>query len=300
MLTGSPLAACELLAGSQHLPGAVNKMQDLTYSMKREMLRRKYSIRTIRAYVFCVNQFFRICHKELKRINKKDIEDYLYRFVEKNAAGNTINVHLNALKFFFEESLRKRLTINIKYSKIPKKLPEFLTKDEFIRLVNAIENKKHKLIVKLIYSAGLRVGELVNLRVKNLELEKNYGWVRQGKGNKDRLFIIAEKLKDEIKEFIKNNNLNNEDWLFKGNNRNHLSIESIQNIIKKAAKIAKINKNVHPHTLRHSFATHLIENGYDVASVQSLLGHNSMQTTMIYLHLAGNMLNVKSPFDSLY
>ena len=268
--------------------------------MKREMLRRKYSIRTIKSYIFCVNTFFKkYYNKELKRINKKDIQEHLYGFVEKESSGSTINLHLNALKFFFEEMLKKRLTINIKYSKTAKRLPEFLTKEEVVRLVNAIENKKHKLIVNLIYSAGLRVGESVNLKIRDFELDKNYGWVRQGKGNKDRLFIIAKKLKEGIKEFIEDNKLSYDDYLFKGY-KGHLSIRAVQNIIKKVAIKSGINKNIHPHMLRHSFATHLIENGYDVASVQSLLGHSSIQTTMIYLHIASpKLINIESPFDSL-
>ena len=128
----------------------------------------------------------------------------------------------------------------------------------------------------------------------------NYGWVRKGKCKKDRLFIIAEKLKKELIGYISKENISKNSWLFQGQKQHHISVMTVQKIIKKASKKAAINKNVHPHTLRHSFATHLIENGYDVASVQSLLGHNSSETTMVYLHMASpNMINVKSPFDSL-
>lgn len=150
-----------------------------------------------------------------------------------------------------------------------------------------------------MYSAGLRVSELVNLRVRDLDLKENYGWVRHGKGNKDRMFIIAESLKKGLLEHIKINNLNNENWLFSSYNGN-ISARTVQEIIKKAAKKTKINKKVHPHTLRHSYATHLIENGYDVTTVQSLLGHNSAETTMVYLHIAPKrFINVRSPLDEL-
>ncbi len=154
-------------------------------------------------------------------------------------------------------------------------------------------------MIKLMYGAGLRVSELVNLRVNDLDLNNNFGFVRKGKGNKDRLFIVANSLKEELTNFIKGNELNSDSYLFNSYN-GHMSVRSVQEIIKRATKLAKIDKEVHPHTLRHSYATHLIENGYDVASVQSLLGHNSMETTMVYLHIAKpNMINVKSPLDNL-
>lgn len=154
-------------------------------------------------------------------------------------------------------------------------------------------------MIKLLYSAGLRVSELINLRVRDLEFDRNYGWVRHGKGNKDRRFIIALSLKEELLGYIEQECLGQDSWLFMSYN-GHMSARSVQEIIKRAAKIAGIHKRVHPHTLRHSYATHLIENGYDVVSVQSLLGHNSAETTMVYVHMASpNLINVRSPLDSL-
>tara|TARA_Y100000310_G_C20060785_1_gene524877 strand:- start:42 stop:530 length:489 start_codon:yes stop_codon:yes gene_type:complete len=154
-------------------------------------------------------------------------------------------------------------------------------------------------MIELMYSAGLRVSELVNLKVKDFEFENNYAWVRKGKGNKDRRFIVAKNIKNKLKEYIDVNNIDHNFWIFEGRN-GHLTIRSVQAIIKKACKSAKIKKKIGPHTLRHSFATHLIENGYDVASVQGLLGHSSLDTTMIYVHIANpRLFNVTSPFDSL-
>jgi len=272
---------------------------DVEYLMKRELLRRGYSPRTINSYSLCLKQFFNY-HKDKdpRKITKVDVKDFIDTLIDKNKSGNTINLYFNAIKFFMLNILNKRLFYNIKYSKTPKKLPIVLSKEEVKKLIDSIENNKHRLIIKLMYSAGLRVSEAAKLKVEDLEIEKNYGWVRMGKGRKDRLFIIAKSLKQELKDFIEKNRLTY--WIFNGNNELHISTRTIQEIIKKAAKKAKINKKVHPHTLRHSFATHLIENGYDVASVQSLLGHNSAETTMIYLHTASpKMINVKSPLDSL-
>ncbi len=273
---------------------------DAIYLMKREMLRRKYSLRTIKSYSYCLNKFLLYFKdKNPRKLTKRDVKDFIdYNLIDKNRAGSTVNLYFNAIKFLMENILNKRLMYNVKYSKVPKTLPVVLTKEEVKRLINSIENSNHKLMIKLMYSAGLRVSELVSLKVKDLEFSKNYGWVRQGKGRKDRLFIIAKSLNEELQKFTLNKNL--EDFVFIGNNRNHISQRTIQEIIRKASKEAKIKKNVHPHTLRHSFATHLIENGYDVASVQSLLGHNSAETTMIYLHTASpKMINVESPLDKL-
>ena len=273
-------------------------MLDIIELVKKEMFRRKYSERTIHSYLFFLRKFLRYCHKEPRKISKKDIKGYLEKLSAKNVSGSTINVNLNALKFMLENILNKRFMIKIRYSKTPKTLPSVLGKEEVFRLIKAIKNEKHRLMVRLMYGSGLRVSELTNLRVKDFDFENNYGFVRHGKGNKDRMFIIPDSLKEELIKYVKNKS-SYDSWLFESYN-GHISSRTLQVIIKKAAKEAKIKKNVHPHTLRHSYATHLIENGYDVTSVQSLLGHNSAETTMIYLHTASkNMIKIKSPLDSL-
>jgi len=268
--------------------------------IRKAGLRRGLSHRTIKTYNDCVRIFFKNCKKDPKEVKKQDIKNFLDKLIEGHRAGNTINVYLNALNFFYREVLNKKLMMNIRYSKTPKTLPTILTKEEVIRLIEAIKNTKHKLMVKLIYSAGLRVSELVHLRVKDLEFDKNYGWVRKGKGNKDRLFIIAKSIKYELSDYLTKEDISYDEWLFKSQKHGHLTVKAVQWIIKRAAKNAKIIKNVHPHTLRHSFATHLIENGQDVASIQSLLGHNSSETTMVYIHTANSkMIAVRSPLDNL-
>lgn len=271
---------------------------DIIELIKKEAFRRKLSVHTIKIYCFCVRRFLAFCNKEPKKVTKKDVQEYIEHLAGKGKSGNTLNVYLNAVKFMTEELLFKNWRLNIRYSKVPKALPTVLTKDEVLRLINSIYNPKHKLMVSLMYSAGLRLSELVHLRAGDLEFENNYGWVRHGKGDKDRLFILSKRLKEDILQAIQNKP--HDSYLFKGNKGNHISKESVYMIVKNATKKAGIVKNVHPHTLRHSFATHLIENSYDVVSVQSLLGHNSPQTTMAYVHIASpNMISVKSLFDSL-
>ncbi|MBI1935755.1 tyrosine-type recombinase/integrase [Candidatus Woesearchaeota archaeon] len=272
---------------------------DVSELLRKEGLRRGLSHKTIKTYRQCVRKFFSWCKKEPNEIKKADIKSYLDLMIEKGACGSTINVNLSALKFFYGSVLHKRLMINIRYSKTPKALPIVLTKEEIVKLINSISNPKHKLMAKLLYSAGLRVSELVHLKPEHLEIENGYGWVRHGKGNKDRMFIIADNTREELKNYISKECASSDSYIFRGFN-GHLTTASVRSIIKNAVKSAEISKHAHPHTLRHSFSTHLIENGSSVAEVQSLLGHSSAETTMVYLHIASpKMIGTKSPIDSL-
>ncbi|MEM4271595.1 MAG: tyrosine-type recombinase/integrase [Candidatus Pacearchaeota archaeon] len=269
-------------------------------SLHKECTRRKLSPRTHKTYHYCISRFFGWIGKDIGKISKKDVREFLNKMADKGLSGNSLNTYHMALRFLFEEVLDKRIWIDIKYSKTPEKLPLVLSKEEVKKLFEAISNEKHRLMIELMYSAGLRVSELLNLRICDLEIEKRYGFVRAGKGNKDRLFILPEKLTGRIKELIAQEKLTNDDYLFISNRNKKYSIRSIQQILKKASRKARIGKKIHPHTLRHSFATHLIENGYSVSDVQALLGHKSPETTMIYVHMASpSMITIKSPFDNL-
>jgi site-specific recombinase XerD len=231
-------------------------------------------------------------------MSKKDVRLFLESLSEKGLTGNTMNVYHMAIRFLFEDVLDKRIWIDIKYSKVPEKLPVVLSKEEVKKLFSVIKNSKHKLMTQLMYSAGLRVSELINLKINDIDLDKNYGWVHGGKGGKDRLFIVAESLKSELKKFI--NLKKRDEWLFTSQRERKYNIRSLQQIVKRARKEAGFEKRVSCHTLRHSFATHLIEDGYSVSEVQALLGHKSPETTFIYLHTASpNMIKIKSPLDEL-
>ena len=271
---------------------------DVLEKMKKELFRRRYSPRTISTYLDCVRVFLRQNHKDARAYSKADIKDFLDRLATRGVSGSTINVHLQALKFMMEYALNKRVWVDIRYSKTDRKrMPEVLTKQEVMALFDAIKNPKHLLMVKMMYAAGLRVSELLNLTVRDLELAQGYGWVRKGKGNKDRPFIIAQGLQEDLSKCVAGKTL--DAYLFIGN-RGKLSVRTVQAIIYDAARKAGVKKNVHPHTLRHSFATHLIADGYAVNSVQSLLGHTSPDTTMVYVHMKPvAMIKVESPYDTL-
>ncbi len=269
-------------------------------SIKKECRRRRLSYQTTKTYLHCINRFLSWVKKDIRYISKKDVRLFLEYLSEKDRAGSTMNVYHMAIRFLFENVLEKRMWLDIKYSKTPKRLPEVLSKEETIKLIDSIKNFKHQLMICLMYSAGLRVSELLNLKVKDLILDKNYGFVRNGKGGKDRLFILSKNLIPAIKRLIEKENLNEENNLFQSNRNRKYSPRTIQKIIDKSINESGIKRKIHPHTLRHSFATHLIENGNDLVNVQSLLGHKSPETTLIYTHISSpNLINTKSPLENL-
>jgi len=166
---------------------------DVLESMKREMIRRRLSHRTIMTYLFYVQKFLKFCNKQPKEFSKKDCREFIVKYSDVDCCGKTLNVVLNSLRFMMEEILRKSMRLNIRYSKTPKSLPECLTREESKALINAINNPKHNLLVSLMYGAGLRVSELVKLKPQDIEIQSGIGWVRHGKGDKDRPFILPIK-----------------------------------------------------------------------------------------------------------
>jgi integrase/recombinase XerD len=218
--------------------------------MKREMLRRRYSIKTITTYVYCFKEFLNWCKKKPRKITKTDVKEFLYLKSEKDASESTLNLYLQSIKYPLEFILNKNhFFVKLPYSKINKRIPVVLTKLEVAKLFNAIKNEKHKLMIKLMYSAGLRVSELLNLRVEDIDFDSFCGRIIKGKGNKDRLFVLARTIISDLKLHLKDRK---EGFIFIGRNGRYSS-RTIQEIVKKAINKARINKNVHPHTLN----THL-------------------------------------------
>jgi site-specific recombinase XerD len=274
--------------------------KDLQTKLIQEMKRRNFSSRTIETYLNCISKFLEFSGKDTRYLSKKEVLDFLNYLQNKKYSGSSMNVYHMAIRFLMEDILRKNIRLNIKYSKKAQRLPEVLTQAEVKLLIDSIKNPKHKLMISLLYGAGLRVSELLNLKVREINFENKYGFVRCGKGRKDRIFILPEKISNEMLSLIFSEELSSEDYLFLTNHREKYSPRTIAGIIKNACFIAEIKRGIHPHTLRHSFATHLIQNGNSVNEVQALLGHKSPETTMIYVHLASpKLIGVKSPLDKL-
>jgi integrase/recombinase XerD len=258
----------------------------------------KNSDYTLRNYVDFNRKFLEFTNKNPERINEDDVKTYIARNLSESSSSSII-VFLSALKYSFLNILKKDITTGIKRPKREKRLPTVLTKDEVKKLFEALSTKKSKLMISLMYACGFRVSELINLKIKDLNFEEKTGNVRQGKGKKDRVFNIPEFLLNDLKKQVEGQREIKRDYLFTGR-KGKLSTRNLQKIIQKAAKKMGINKDVHCHTLRHSFATHLLENGTDIRKIQELLGHADLSTTQIYTHISTEELKkIKSPIDEL-
>ena len=274
------------------------KKEEFLNKIKVELKISKNSEYTIRNYIKANSKLLDFLSKDPDKVTKDDVKLYIAEKLTDQAAS-TIIVFLSALRFAFSNILDNDVTIGIKRPKRERKIPAVLTKDELKRLLDSVPTKKSKLMVSLAYACGFRVSELINLKIADLNFEEMIGYVRQAKGRKDRVFNIPQYLLKNLKKQVEAQKQNNQEYLFTGP-KGKLSDRNLQKIVRKAAKKAEINKEVHPHTLRHSFATHLLENGTDIRMIQELLGHADLSTTQIYTHIStGEVKKIKSPIDNL-
>jgi integrase/recombinase XerD len=272
--------------------------EDFLKKLNIELKISKNSEYTLRNYVDCNRKFIEYYKKNPDEITDEDVKEYIAENLSK-ASSSTIIIFLSALKYAFSNILKKDITSNIKRPKKEKRIPSVLTKEEVKKLINSIVSKKSKLMISFMYACGFRVSELVNLKVKDLNFEESIGNVRQGKGKKDRVFNIPEFLISDLKEQVELQKKNNQEYLFTGP-KGILSPRNLQKIIQKIAIKTGIKKEIHCHTLRHSFATHLLENGTDIRKIQELLGHADLSTTQIYTHISREELKkIKSPIDEV-
>ncbi len=258
----------------------------------------KNSNYTVRNYVQANKALLEYSKKQPEQITESDVKFYLADNLSEQSATTTI-LFLAAIRYAYTSILGNDPTIKIKRPKREKKIPSVLTKDEVKKIFEVLDTRKSKLMISLLYACGMRVSELVNLKVTDLEFNEKIGYVRGGKGKKDRIFNIPDFLFKQLFKQVNNQKEFNQEYLFSGQ-KGKMSTRNIQKIVQKATKRAGINKSVHPHTLRHSFATHLLENGTDIRKIQELLGHSDLSTTQIYTHVSTEELKkIKSPIDSL-
>src|SRR3989344_3091491 len=226
-----------------------------------ELRLRGFSPLTVRNYSFFVQKFLQHAHKDPTTLDAQDAKNYLSSLFE-TKSKNTIMLAAAALKFFYNEVIKKDFS-DVKMPKKDKRLPVVLTPEEVRVLIDNTDTEKSKLIISLLYSSGLRVSELVNLKVGDVDFQNNTGWVRHGKGAKDRLFVMSPALMQSLGVY-----LNGREHQYVFSKQKPLTTRNIQKIIKLTSKRAGIAKRVTPHTLRHSFATHLLENGTDIRIIQ--------------------------------
>ena len=268
----------------------------------KEMLTLKgYSKNTQRTYYYEFAQLLYILGMhDVNSLDEARIRSYFLYCAEKLQMKEAqINSRYNAIKFYFEQVLgRDRYLINLPRPKMPSQLPKHISVRDIKKLFEVVTNKKHAVMLKLCYGMGLRVSEIVNLKVSDIDSGNMQVLIEQGKGKKDRYVNLPESILDDLRAYYKEYRPNK--YLFEGQAGGIYSVRSAQNVFKTAMTKARINKNVGIHGLRHSFASHLLESGTDISFIQSLLGHNNIRTTMRYTRaVQKNVKNVKSPLDAL-
>jgi site-specific recombinase XerD len=264
-----------------------------------------YSQNSIKAYLNHNKSFIKYIKKDLFRIEMSDVNDYvLYLLEELNNTHSYANQFISAFKTF-NNLILELDGINNKLfrPKKKKKLPKVLNKTEVKDIISAVDNLKHQLILILTYSAGLRVSEVVKLKISDIDSNRMLIYIRSAKGYKDRYTLLSKSALNKLRLYLKAFQVHKYDaqWLFPGQDKDkHLSKRSAQKIFKRACRQAGINKEVGIHSLRHSFATHLLEQGVDLRYIQNLLGHKSSTTTEIYTHVSNkNLIEITNPFDKL-
>jgi site-specific recombinase XerD len=274
--------------------------------MLEELHRRHYAETTIRSYLRIVEDFSRRFQRPPDRLGAKHIREYQAElFTKRKFAASTVTVYLAALRFFYTKTLKRAWsTAETPYPKRGSALPTVLSPEEVAQLIDAALTPYHRTLLMTLYATGLRRAELARLKVTDIDSHRMVVRVQGGKGRKDRDVMLSPKLLDEFRKHWRRLKPKPSVWLFPGN-RHHSSDQPITTKViwqacRNAAQRAGIKKQVHPHTLRHCFATHLLERGTDLRSIQMLLGHNDLEQTTIYLHISQRHLHATaSPLDSL-
>lgn len=265
--------------------------------LETELRFRHYSPNTIRAYTKYNRMFLKFVRKKSTKINRKDIKKFVFaRMNDDNISHSTARLMVASLMFFYNEVMDREFPM-IKMPNRARRFPTVLMKWEVKKFIKSIKNRQYKLLIKLIYSSGLRINETLNLKVQDIDFRRGVGIVRCGKGGKDRLFIIAKSLKRELKNHVREKDKN--DYIFNTSRGSKFSYPDAHWILCRLREKANLRK-VTFHSLRHSFAVHLLEDDVDIVTLQQLLGHAWLQSTSYYAQLSSRYLKrVTSPLDNL-
>jgi site-specific recombinase XerD len=275
-------------------------MTPLRQRLLDDLRLRNYSPRTIDVYVRAVARFARHFGRSPDRLGPEHVRQYQLHLLEQRASWSRFNQAVCALRFFYAVTLRRPgALVLLPYGKKPKPLPAVLSPDEVRRLFEAVRDPRDRMILQTAYAAGLRVSEVVRLKVGDLDSRRMVVHVRHGKGRKDRLVPLSPVLLDRLRHYWRQHRPR--EWLFPGQAAGrHLSTGQVQRLCRRAVRAAGIGKKATMHTLRHSYATHLLEQGTDLATLQKLLGHNQLSTTVRYTHVGQSLLQrALSPLDTL-
>ncbi|MFA6304528.1 MAG: tyrosine-type recombinase/integrase [Patescibacteria group bacterium] len=266
-------------------------------TLAQELIIRGFSKRTIEAYLSINRRFLVYIGKSAKEATTQDVKNYLLYLKAQGQSNTSLNLTISALKFYFQQILKRKLFFNITRPTKEKYLPTVLSKEEIIKLLELTDNLKHKLLLSIMYGSGLRVSEAVCLKIEHLDLRQNKIMVKSGKGAKDRVTLLSHHSTELLNQYLPTLPAEQK-YLYNGaENRSHLTSRSAQKIFNQALVCANINKKAGIHSLRHSFATHLLQNGTDIRVIQKLLGHVNLKTTEGYVQVANSFSGIKSPLD---
>ena len=268
---------------------------------KKELKLRGYSQKTQKAYLHHIKRYMRYFKEDPKQMDESHIREYILHLIDKESISRSYhNQAVSAIKFLYDNVLRMPKVVgSLPRPKKEKKLPVVLSREDVIKLLRAVTNLKHKAILMLAYSAGLRVSEVVRLKVQDIDGKRNMIHIKGAKGQKDRYTVLSEVSLEVLRKYWRDYRL--KDWLFPGSKEgNHITTRTVEKILENACQKAGILKHITVHALRHSFATHLLENGTDLRYIQELLGHKSSKTTEIYTHVSQRDIGrIKSPLDEI-
>ena len=279
----------------------VERVVDLPSDYEKQLILMRYSESTVDTYTSQMRKFLQfIFPLTADDITEEVIERYLlYLIQSKQVSTSTQNQAINAIKFYLEKVKKgERKTYHFDRPRKETKLPTVLSEAEVFALFANVRNLKHRCLLMVIYSAGLRISELLALKKSDIDIDRKVIYVRGAKGKKDRVTVLSDVALEILRTYVQTHVT--KVWLFEGWHDRQYSERSVNNIIKRASKAAGIVKNVSPHTLRHSFATHLLESGTDLRYIQALLGHESSKTTERYTHVTTKgMAQIESPLDKM-
>lgn len=274
-------------------------MSQLRQQMIRELQLQRMSANTVKAYTAAVEQLARYFNRCPTTISQDDVRDYLrYLIVDRKLADSTVNLRLAGIRFLYRRVIGNTdFQLKVR-SKRSGRLPQPLSRSEVSSLLDAVDNGKHRVMLMTSYASGVRVGELVNLAVTDIHSQRMLLHVRGGKGDKDRFTLLSVRLLDELRAYWMQ--YRPETWLFPNRSGSQMSTSSIQQVFYEAKKKAAIESGHGIHSLRHSFATHLLEAGVELTTISQLLGHRSLSTTAKYLHVTNRHIQgIRSPLDLL-
>jgi len=277
------------------------KRQEILNSYYKQLKIENYSEQTVKSYYSALKLFLEwISKSNLNRVTDEAIKNYLYYCkTNRKYSFSSMKLVTASIRYLYQKVLKKTIpeALNIELRK-PSILPTVLSVKEISKILDVTNNLKHKTILFLIYSAGLRLGELLELKLGDIDSEAMKIHVRQGKGKKDRYIMLSENVLNLLRDYYKV--YKPKDYIFEGQKGGKYSPKSVQSVFKTALKKAGIKKKATVHTLRHSFATHLLDDGTDIRYIQELLGHKRLETTQIYTHVSSYSINkIKSPADKL-